>query len=414
MNRHYLFLQGVSSPFLSTLEKQLSRDGQRVTKIAFNAGDLAYWWPRSSIVFRKKIAELSAFLQAIYHKLGITDQVLFGDRRPVHRIAITQARLDGVRNHVFEEGYFRPYWVTLEREGVNARSLLPKTAEWVRRAASLLPNDAQTEIFDSPFWRRAAQDVAYHAAGSMNRLIFPHYQTHSNISAPTEYVGYVRRSAMLRLTHRSLHDTARLSAIATGHTPFFVLPLQLNSDAQVRDQSILNTMATLIQTVILSFATHAPNDARLVIKNHPLDVGETDYAALIRHLEYQHGLTGRIDYVETGDLAPLLQQATGTVTLNSTVGCVSLEQGCPTLCLADSIYNMAGLTAQDGLDTFWSNPVKPDASLFSSFKQVLMHTTQINGGLYCPRGIALATGHASRILTAQISPLQQLMDHTVP
>ena len=414
MNRHYLFLQGVSSPFFAMLENQLRLEGHRVSKVAFNVGDLAYWWPRSSIIFRKKMSELSEFLQTLYCKLGITDQVLFGDRRPVHRIAITQARLDGIRSHVFEEGYFRPYWVTLEREGVNDRSLLPKSAEWIRRAASVLPNDAPTETFDSPFWRRAAHDVVYHSAGCMNRLIFPHYRTHSNISALNEYAGYIRRTATLRMAHCPQHDVARLNTIAANHTPFFLLPLQLNSDAQVRDQSVFNTMTKLIETVLHSFAMHAPKEVHLVIKNHPLDVGGTNYAALIRRLKHQLGLDGRIDYFETGDLIKLLQHATGTVTLNSTVGCASLEQGCPTLCLADPIYNMAGLTAQDGLDTFWSSPVKPDSLLFVSFKKVLMHVSQVNGGLYCPQGIALASGNASRILTLQISPLQQLIQQVTP
>lgn len=388
--------------------------GHRVTKIAFNMGDLAYWWPRASILFQKDMAALPSFLAQVYVKHGITDQVLFGDRRPVHVVAIDLARQQGVRNHVFEEGYFRPYWMTLEREGVNARSRMPRSAQWFRRAADSLATKPPVEHFDSPFWRRALHDVAYHAAGSLNPLFFPRYRTHSNISAPVEYAGYLRRFPKLHFARQAQHDNARLRKLVDQRVPFFLLPLQLNSDAQVRDQPVLNSMSALIEKVVHSFAIHAPSTSRLIIKNHPLDIGRVDYELLIRRFGVQFALDGRIEYFETGDLTTMLQHATGTVTLNSTVGCAALEHNCPTLSLGDPIYNLAGLTAQNGLDAFWSTPVKPDAGLFPCFEKVVKHVTQVNGGLYCPRGMAIASEHASGVLTADVSPLQRLMETIQP
>ena len=38
------------------------------------------------------------------------------------------ARRRSLRLHLFEEGYLRPDWITLEREGVNANSRLPDRA----------------------------------------------------------------------------------------------------------------------------------------------------------------------------------------------------------------------------------------------------------------------------------------------
>jgi capsular polysaccharide export protein len=40
----------------------------------------------------------------------------------MHMVAHQMARLVGVRVHVFEEGYIRPNWLTLERDGVNGNS----------------------------------------------------------------------------------------------------------------------------------------------------------------------------------------------------------------------------------------------------------------------------------------------------
>ncbi|MET5116120.1 capsular biosynthesis protein, partial [Burkholderia pseudomallei] len=57
---------------------------------------------------------------------GVTDVLLFGDCRAIHRPIHEIARASGVRVHVFEEGYVRPLWITMERHGVNGRSLLPR------------------------------------------------------------------------------------------------------------------------------------------------------------------------------------------------------------------------------------------------------------------------------------------------
>ncbi|HAV07943.1 MAG TPA: capsule biosynthesis protein CapA, partial [Rhodobacteraceae bacterium] len=44
--------------------------------------------------------------------------------RPIHATAIRVAKARGLKVHVFEEGYLRPYWVTYERNGANGHSRL--------------------------------------------------------------------------------------------------------------------------------------------------------------------------------------------------------------------------------------------------------------------------------------------------
>lgn len=128
--RSFLFLQGVCSPFFARLADRLKADGHRVFRINFNAGDWLYWGGRPAWNYRGHISGLRDFLDDKYRKFDISDQILFGDRRPVHRPAVNHGEVCGVRTHVFEEGYFRPYWVTLEREGVNGHSLLPRDLDW--------------------------------------------------------------------------------------------------------------------------------------------------------------------------------------------------------------------------------------------------------------------------------------------
>ncbi len=405
--RSFLFLQGVCSPFFTRLADQLVANGHQVHKIHFNGGDTVYWGARHASFFRGSTEALPEYLGQIYRKFGITDQLLFGDRRPVHQPAVTLAKQSGIRTHVFEEGYFRPYWITLEREGVNAHSLLPRDAEWFREAGKKVPDYGNGQAFSSPFRMRALHDVGYHLAGVINPVLFPRYRTHAPYNALVEYAGYARRLPMLRF--HEPRDRKLIESLIQRAVPFYFLPLQLNSDAQIRDHSPFADMADVMEFVMASFARHAPGKARLVIKNHPLDIGMMNYSRIINRLEKQLGVEGRVDYLETGDVGALLRHARGVVTVNSTVGAQSLALRCPTITLSDPIYNLPDLTYQGTLDDFWKDRPEPDAELFRRFRNTVIHTTQVNGGFYSRQGIDLAVRNCGRMLEADQSPLEALL-----
>lgn len=406
MRRVFLFLQGPATPFFVRLADRLRAEGHGVHRIHFCAGDVAYWAGRPAWWYRGRPEELRGFLDEKYRRHGITDQILFGDRRPVHRPAVEHGEACGVRTHVFEEGYFRPYWVTLEREGVNGHSLLPRDPDWFWEVGARLGEPAGAVPFHSPFWKRATHDVAYHVANAANPVLFPRYQAHG-IYAPVEYAGCLKRFAWLRLFGG--RERTRARALIAEKRPYFVLPLQLNSDAQIRDHSRFDDMGEVIEYVAESFARHAQSDHHLVIKNHPLDMGLMPYGKIIHQVARRFGLLGRVHFFEDGDLIALLKHARGVVTVNSTAGIVALEQGTPTLTLSDPIYNLPGLTSQVRLDEFWQAASPPDAELFRRFRRVVIHATQINGGFYCARGIALAVENAARVLIAERSPLEALL-----
>ena len=106
---------------------------------------------------------------------------------------------------------------------------------------------------------------------------------------------------------------------------------------------------------------------------------------------------------------PCCVTARGTVTVNSTVGALSLGLDCATIALSDPIYNLPGLTFQGGLDDFWRERPLPDAELFRRFRNTVIHTTQVNGGFYSRSGIALAVENCRRMLEPERSPLEELL-----
>ena len=148
--RNFLFLQGPASPFFGRLADRLRSLGHGVSRLNFCAGDRACWGARPGWSHRGGEQGLGERLESTYRQHGITDQVVFGDRRPVHQPAVGQGAACGVRTHVFEEGYFRPWWITLERDGVNAHSRLPRDAAWFADTGRRLAEPAPPQRFASP------------------------------------------------------------------------------------------------------------------------------------------------------------------------------------------------------------------------------------------------------------------------
>src|SRR5688572_10338523 len=139
-DRVYLFLQGGSSLFFRSLAARLASDGHAVRRINFTGGDRAFWGSLSGESFRGPLRDLPSYYQDRFDAWGVSDLVLYGDRRPVHVPAIELARVRGIRVHVFEEGYFRPWLVTLERGGVTGSSPLPRDPDWYLEVGVRLPD----------------------------------------------------------------------------------------------------------------------------------------------------------------------------------------------------------------------------------------------------------------------------------
>jgi len=406
MKRNFLLLQGPATPFFNKLSKSLQDEGHTVHRVIVCAGDALGWNRKSSwhiIRLRKNVGKQ---LTDLYGKHGITDQVLFGDQRPLHRLARILGKQHAIRTHVFEEGYFRPYWVTLERDGVNRHSWLPRDIAWYQRAASQLPAAEPVVGFSSPFYRRAIHDVVYHLAGLLNPVFFPSYRNHAGLSAIQEYRAYIKRFSWLWLMRP--REFKRGQALVQADISYFLLPLQLNTDAQIRAHSPFSDMEEVIHHVLTSFSRHASEQTHIVIKNHPLDTGLMPYRHIISKMAQHLGISHRVTFIEDGDLSALVNHATGVVTVNSTVGLVALASGIPTCTLSDPIYHLPGLTCQTTLDTFWQQPEAPDIALFEQFSRCVMHATQVNGGFYSPEGIELAVKNSLPLLCADQSPLERM------
>jgi capsular polysaccharide export protein len=400
--RSFLFLQGLASWFFDRLGKALAARGHAVHRVNFNGGDRLFWRLPGAIDYRGKLNDWPAYLDRLLIERHVSDLILFGDCRPVHRLAIPIARARSARVHVAEEGYLRPGWISFEEGGVNANSPLPRDPPWYRDQAALLPPWRESTAPPESFARRATEDVIYTTARLAAAPWFPHYRTHRTRHPLMEYAGWIGRLARRRRAeHQAAATIASLPGIAG---PIFAFPLQLDGDYQIRLNSPLGGMRPAIEHVVASFAQHAPPSARLLAKLHPLDDGLVDWARVVRRGAMQCGVADRVLVVDGGAIETVLPHVRALVTVNSTVGMQALAHGVPVIALGNAIYDLPGLTFQGELDAFWQEPTAPDTRLYDAFRRVLAARCLIPGGFFSEAGLRLAVDAAVARLEAVEAP----------
>jgi capsular polysaccharide export protein len=393
--RHFLFVGGPFGSFFRDLAGGLRDAGAAVTHVTTHGGDWLDWGWNDSVVFREPFAHWEEWVGDLILQRGITDVVTYGDCGKYSGPALTEASRLDVARHVFELGYFRPDWVTLERNGVNGYSSLPRDPRFyhsIDLKACHYDEQAVGLIMPYHVWYSIRHCLAHYAGVPF----FPRF-THSWPESPMKQaVGYMSRVAFERVARARVRRAEQ--DVLESDAPFFLCTLQKPGDTQIRVHSRFKTLVPFIDHVTESFARWAPPEARLVFKAHPLDNGMEPREKAIEEAAETYGVQDRLVFLPSGSLANLTQKTRGVVTVNSTAGLAAVHKGRPTITLGDAFYDIPGITHQSGLKEFWTNPEPPDSELFNRFRAVVMTETQINGNYYSPKGKKMALPEAQRRL----------------
>jgi len=375
-HRNFLFLQGPPGPFFWQLSERLRALECGIFRINLNGGDQADW-PGECTTYRGSRRKWTLFIDRFLSDHAITDVVLFGDCRPLHVAAHRMAQLRKIDVHVFEEGYIRPDWLTLEPSGVNGHSSLSRDPRWYLEEARTLPPLPDRPPITAAFRRRARDAFDYYSRVFLTRPLFPYYQSHRKGSIFVEGLGWLRKLASEK------REAARAEQLieGLGDRPYFLFPLQLSNDYQIREHSPFQNMAEAVDYVLYSFARRAPADTMLLVKEHPLDAGFVNWRSRIDALAHRCGIADRVAHIAGGDLSDLANGCRGMVTVNSTSATLALGAGVPTIALGKAIYNLPGVTHQGRLDDFWARPQAPDRAVYDAFRRVLYDRCLIYGGL---------------------------------
>ena len=404
-DRVFLFLQGPIAPFFRRLGRSLVREGFRVVKVHFNGGDV-YSWPRRcgrTVWFQSGRKRWPAWLADLIEREGVTDVLLTGEWRPLHVEAVDIAKGLGLRVFIFEEGYLRPDYITMEEGGINGCSLLPKDPERIKALAELMDEPPEPIHLHSHSKALRLNNIAYYTATLFLWPFFARYKTHRPYGAWREaLLGWTPRLMTRRRFERQ--DQGTMEALEKSGRPFFLLPLQLDSDAQVRRYSPFSGMLEGLSMIMNSFARHGDPGSDLLVKNHPLDPGLINYRAYVLNYARALKIEHRVHFIDNvGNYHDIIAKSRALVLLNSTIGLTALLMDKPVYYLGSSICSVPGLGCAPGwltLKEFWSAPCPPDRELVEAFAKILRNTVLVNGNFYTAEGARAALPTIIKRLTS--------------
>lgn len=394
--RRVLFVGAPFGRFFAYLAPALESRGVSVWRTVCDGGEYVATPSRNRIVFRgaDTESEWRTFLQGILRGRHISAIVTFNDACRRTRVAHDLAAEMGIARYVLEEGYLRPWWVTFDHVGVNGNSLLPKDPSfYLARGAPSAP----TVQFSQSFKYLVRDTTLHFALCTALSPFLPYDPKYYGDSIWTQAKGYVGQY-IWRMTHSEAGTLDLLRARRAEGRDVFVALLQKPGDAQLRYHSPFGANNPYMREVIESFAAHADSQSILVVKQHPLDYGIERSDRLFDELVERHRLGGRAFYVRTLTIESVLELVSGLVTINSTGGLAAIERLVPTVALGSAIYDVPGLTFQNGLDRFWAERTAPDDVLVRAFVNYLRNETQINGGYYSRESIDLLVGNLLSVM----------------
>lgn len=282
--------------------------------------------------------------------------------------------------YVFEEGYLRPNFITLEKNGVNANSKMPRQANFYLNYLSKNQN-IKVQSINGAFKFMGFYAFLYWLFAF---LLAPFYNNslHHRKLNPLECLIWAR--SLYRKIYYSRSERKVKEKILKSKGGYFVAILQVFNDTQISKHYKGGSIEHFITQTLRSFAGHSRDKHNLVFKHHPMDRGYVNYEKLIKSHSKALGVENRVFYIHDFHLPTLFSNALGCITINSTAGLNALYHSCPLKVVGDAFYDFEGLTYQKDLDFFWkeAHTNKPNYTLYNKFVNYLLDTNQINANYY--------------------------------
>ncbi len=384
-NKEILLLQGPMGSFFKKLQLKLEKNNN-VYRIGFNKGDEFFSLNKNFYSYRNTIKKWRVFINLFFKKKKIKIIFLFGDCRFYHKIAIEEAKKLNIDIYVFEEGYIRPNFITLEKNGVNNFSEISKKKSEIFNQTKI-----NNSIFlkkeinfskDHTFLKMVAQSFLYYFISNIFYFQYPNYIHHREFSVIRE-IKYGILNIFRLIKNKILEYNFEKSCRQKYKKQYFFVPLQTHNDFQVKVHSNYDSIEEFIEEVLISFSKYASNEKLLFFKHHPIDRGRKNYYKTIIEMANKLNIQSRVKVIYDVHLPTLLKNAIGTIVINSTVGLSSLHHKTPVLCLGESIYNLKGLTAYNiNINDFWDLKLKVNYQNYLNFRSYLIENTQINDHFY--------------------------------
>ncbi len=381
----FLFIGAPFGPFFARLAKEIGSSGGEVYRTVCEGGEFLETPKANRILYRHRDGDWKRFIRHVVRCKKIDAIITFNDTLPRNRRALEIAEELGLHSFVLENGYLRPHWVTLERDGVNGFSRLPRDPSVYLDPRHSAADLTEVKRFAAGLKPHVVHTITHFLAAIAFKPVLGFDANYYGDSVYRQGFGYVREY-IWRKTHDENPVLARALELSGTGAKVFLALLQKPGDAQLVVHSRHGGNAAFVDELIGSFAADAPHDAILVVKQHPLDYGVERTPERVAALIERHKLTDRVFFLRKTSIDKIMSVAHAVVTINSTAGLAAIIEEKPVCCVGRAFYNIPGLTNEGPLSRFWREAKKPSPELVQGFVRFLKSTSQFYGGFHTPEG----------------------------
>ena len=381
----FLFIGAPFGPFFARLSQEIEAAGGVAYRTVCEGGEFLETPSHCRVLYRHRDGDWKRFMRGVMRRNKIDAVITFNDTLPRNRGALEVAEEFGLHSFVLENGYLRPHWVTLERDGVNGFSRLPRDPEIYLEARQIAAEPTDARNFPAGLRPHVIHTINHFLAAIAFKPVLGFDANYYGDSVYRQGFGYFREY-LWRVTHNESGVLARALELADAGRKVFLALLQKPGDAQLVVHSRHGGNAAFVDELITSFAADAPADAVLVVKQHPLDYGVERTPARVAALIERHNLADRVFFLRKTSIDRIMARAHAVVTINSTAGLAAIIEEKPVLCVGRAFYNIPGLTSTGPLSRFWRDATPPSPALVQGFIAFLKNTSQFNGGFHTPEG----------------------------
>lgn len=389
-------------PFFRNLQRSLEERGADVTRILFNSGDVLFAPRKNAVRFHGGLDEWRGWLAARIEAHRPDVIIVFGAKRPPHRIARELADKAGIKVFALEEGYLRSGYVTCELGANNDLSpvcgKVPEPDEDV-----VAPSSAK---IGSSFRIMNWWGFLYFTT----RIFFTPKSDEPLIHRPlrgpvTEAAFWLRN--IWRLASTKWSEAATLKRLLGKYEgDYFLVPLQMPSDSQMGAAARGWNIERLVDSTLRAFS-RTDSASRLVFKLHPLDGHARTREARIRQLAEAHCLTDRVEIIHSGSIAELSIRSKGMIVINSTSGMTAIHHGTPLLVMGEAVFRHPSLVHcgdDDGdIEAFMTEQWAADLETRRRYEEFLAREALAPGDYYGVRGMKIAANFIAE--RAMVEPL---------
>jgi capsular polysaccharide export protein len=381
----FLFIGAPFGPFFRRLVKEIEAAGGEALRTVCEGGEYFETPNHCRIIYRRHDGDWKRFVRGVMRRKKVDAVITFNDTLPRNRAALEVAEELGLHSFVLENGYLRPHWVTLERDGVNGFSRLPRDPDVYLQANQAAAEPPDNRQFPAGLRPHVIHTIFHFLAAIAFKPALGFDARYYGDSVYRQGLGYVREY-LWRLAHDESAVLARALELAGAGRKVFLALLQKPGDAQLVVHSRHGGNAAFVDELISSFAADAPADAILVVKQHPLDYGVERTPARVAALIERHNLADRVFFLRKTSIDKIMARSHAVLTINSTAGLAAIIEEKPVLCVGRAFYNIPGLTSASPLARFWREATPPSRELVKGFVAFLKSTSQFNGGFHTPEG----------------------------